>query len=640
MTTTMRCAGGPIAADEPDGARDPVVEAELDLEYELAGDLDLLCPGCGQDLTGADRYTTFRVCPTCGRHFSLPARERLALILDPESFVETNAVLVSSDPLMFQDDPREPSGDTEPSRPDETPEAVMGGVLTGVGTILGSPVVAIVLDLAASGGSIGAVAGEKITLGLEQARENRLPALLVCASGRGPGRSQDGLLALAQLVKIASATSNLRRSGVLMIAVVTDPTVGNVFTGFANQADLILAEVGAQVGGEQSIDYGGAPVAGIGNRTAEIALGHGMVDAVVDRTHLQSTLGTILGLLHRRGGAGSMPHVGPTTATLGSGQAAPVWEAAVLARHPDRPDARAYLDRIATEVVEVHGDRVSRDDPGVMCGLGRLSGQSVAIIAGLRGRASVAGVRKSDRMLRLAGHLELPVVIFIDSPGVAAIGHDEVDGIGAALGQTMHLLALLPVPIVTVILGEAGEVSGMAMGIGDRMLMLEHAVYNPIAADTVRVPDRPGSATRAVTARECLRLGLIDVIVPEPSPAAHADRDAAAHLIRTALGVALAEVRALGPRRLLDERARRMRYLGQTTPEGRAAARREVVDLQELQRNLTRSLSDWRERWEERTLFNQRRGRHAFHLPRPDLSGRISALRGHQAPGDSGADRE
>jgi len=615
----------------------PVVDTELDMELEIAGDLDLLCPGCGQDLSGADLFTRFRVCPGCGRHFSLPARERLALMLDAESFVETNAVLVSSDPLMFQDEPPNPSKTAAVS--DERPNAVSGGVLTGVGMIQGSPVVAIVLDLDVSGGSIGVVAGEKITLGLEQARENRLPALLVCASGRGPGRSQDGLLAVAQLVKIAGATSGLRRAGVPMIAVMTDPTVGNVFTGLANQADVLIAEVGAHVGGERAVEYGGAPVSAVGNQTAEAALDHGMVDAVIDRPHLRSILGDILGLLHRRGGAHQATPLPTATASAGGhGQSLSVWDAAAMARHSERPTARMYLAQITTDVVELHGDRVSADDPNVVCGFGRLAGQSVAIIAEQRNRLGLDGVRKADRLLRLAGHLELPVVIFIDSPGLVAPGHDKIDGLGAALGQTTHLLAMLPVPIVTVILGEAGGLSGMALCIGDRLLMQEHAVYAPASAEAVRVPDRPGSASRSVTARECLRLGLIDAIVPEPHPGAHADHAAAGDLLLIAMSSALAEARALGPRRMLDERARRMRYLGQTTPEGRAVARREVLDLQELQRNVARSLTDWRGRWDERSLFNQRRGKPAFHLPRPDLSGRISALRGNQSQAETRVD--
>lgn len=628
----------PIPASHPEEIPQSEGDVDLALELEFAGDLDLLCPGCGHDLSRGERFATFRVCPACGRHFSLPARERLALLLDPNSFIETNGILVSADPLLFQDAPPDAPGVS--LTPTGQPEAVTGGVLSGVGTIMGAPVVAIVLDLAALGGSIGVVAGEKITLGLEQAHENRLPTVIVCSSGRGPARSQDGLLALAQLPKIAAATSNLKRAGVPMIAILTDPTIGNVFTGLANQADILLAEVGAQVGSELPVEYGGAPVAGTGCQTAELALAQGMLDGIVDRPHLRQTLGTLLGLLHHRGAVRGASPSAPRGASPGSVPSTPVWEATVLARHAERPSARDYLDRIATDLVELRGDRVAADDPGIVCALGRLSGHSVAVIAEQRGRPTAAGFRKADRVLRLAGHLELPVVILIDSPGPAPAAREGGDGIGAALGQTMNLLALLPVPIVTAVLGEAGGVAAMALGIGDRMLMLEHAVYSPVAPEMVRVPERAGASTRAVTARECQRLGLIDVVVPEPAPAAHADVGAAATNLENALLQALSDVRSLGPRRLLDERSRRMRYLGQSTPEGRAATRREVLDLQDLQRNLARSFAEWRDRWEERSRFSHRRGRQPFHLPRPDLAGRIAAFRGHAAVDDPAPAKE
>ena len=255
----------------------------------------------------------------------------------------------------------------------------------------------------------------------------------------------------------------------------------------------------------------------------------------------------------------------------------------------------------------------------------------MAIVAQERGKSSAAGFRKVERLLRLAGHLELPVVILIDSTGAAPSDRRGRDGFANALGQTMQLLSLLPVPIVAAIVGEATGETAITLCIGDRLVMLEHAVFSPIAPEFVRVPERLGSTTRSVTARECLRLGLIDSVVPEPSPAAHADVAAAATCLEEALVQAMADARSLGPRRLIDERSRRMRHLGQTTPEGRAAAKREVIHLQELQRNLARSLGEWRERWEERSRRNQWRTRPQFHLPKPDLAGRIASIRSQTA---------
>ncbi len=615
----------PLASSEPSNATRALSPGSAwDFEGDLEGDLDLICPGCGQDLSASVEFATYRVCSACGRHFSLPARERLALLIDPDTFIEKNAVLVSADPLRFQDvDPAAGVGAEELS------DAVTGGVLTGIATIGGSPVVAIVLDLAALGGAIGVVAGEKITLGLEQAYEKRLPALVLCASGRSPFRSQDGVLALAQHAKFVSATSNLKRAGVPLIAVLTDPTVGGVFTGLASHADIVLAETGAHVGADTPAEVGGAPATGPTSQTAEHAVAHGLLDGVIARPDVRQVLGTLLGLFHKRGSLDARAGTEVQTEATPASGPAPVWDAVTLARHPDRPTASVFLDRVFTDVVELKGDRIEADDPGIRCALGRLAGASVAIVAQERGKSSAAGFRKVDRVLRLAGHLELPVVLLIDSTGATPPGVRGAYGLASALSQTMQLLALLPAPIVAAIIGEATGETAMALCVGDRLVMMEHAVFSPVAPEFVRVPERLGSTTRSVTARECLRLGLIDSVVPEPSPAAHADLATAGKCLEEALVQAMADTRSLGPRRLIDERSRRMRHLGQTTPEGRAAAKREVIYLQELQRNVARSLTEWRERWEERSRRNQWRGRPQFHLPRPDLAGRIASMRGH-----------
>lgn len=610
-------------------------DAAWDLDRELDADLDLICPGCGQDLSVSEGFATYRVCSACGRHFPLPARERLALLIDEDTFNETSSVLVSADPLRFQEEDLSASATV-----DEPAEAVTGGVLTGVGTIAGSPVVAIVLDLAVLGGGIGVVAGEKITLGLEQAHEQRLPALVICASGRSVLRAQDGVLALAQHAKIASATSHLKRVGVPLIAVLTDPTVGGVFTGLASHADIILAETGAHVGADAPAELGGMPATGATGQTAEDALARGLLDGVIARPDLRQTLGSLLGLFHQRGSLHARAGTEVRVAATPASGSAPVWDAVTLARHPERPTAPIFLDRIFTDVVELKGDRIEADVPDMRCALGRLGGATVAIVAQERSRSSAAGYRKTERVLRLAGHLELPVVLLIDSTGAASPGARDGDGLPDALSQTMQLLTLLPVPIVAAILGEATGESAMALCVGDRLLMLEHAVFSPVAPEFVRVPERLGSTTRSVTARECLRLGLIDAIVPEPSPAAHADVATTVRCLEDALVQAMADARSVGPRRLIDERSRRMRHLGQTTPEGRAAAKREVIHLQELQRNLSRSLTEWRERWEERSRRNQWRGRPQFHLPKPDLAGRIASIRGHTASENPSAKSE
>ena len=585
-------------------------------------DEPLACPSCGVELTGTAAFETYRVCPNCHRHFPIPARERLRLLVDEASFRETNAALVSLDPLVFRDLL------PVPDRLVEAAERYGGGpsggvseaVLTGTGTIGGREATLVVLDHAFLGASIGPVAGEKILLAMDAAASRRVPLIALCSAGGA--RTQEGLLGLIQAPKIAAAAARLHRAGVPFVSVLAHPATGAVWAALANQADIILAEPGARIG-PASRQINDAP------DTAEMLLARGMLDGIVDRTSLRETLAMLLGLLADRGeyrpATGDAPSAVPVRFLTGEPLAArrvAGWQEAGLARHAERPGSRDYLARLVTEWIELHGDRAGEDDSAIVTGMGRIAGIPAAIIAGERGRPAGAGAfRKVERILRLAGHLEMPVVTLVDTPGLDTGPDCDAAQTAAAVAGVIGLTALLPVPMVSVVIGEAAGAAGVALGIGDRILMQEHAVYTVGGAEgTDRRAAEPLAASRTLTASECRRLGFADGVIPEPSPAAHADPEAAARALGAAIATALAELAGVGPRRLLDDRAAKLRTLGQTTPEGREAARREVRELQELQRTLARSLGDLRERLEERGLPKH------LHLPQwPDA---VDAVRG------------
>jgi enoyl-CoA hydratase/carnithine racemase len=241
--------------------------------------------------------------------------------------------------------------------------------------------------------------------------------------------------------------------------------------------------------------------------------------------------------------------------------------------------------------------------------------------------------------MRLAGHLELPLLTFIDTPGAQTGIEAEANGIGLAIAQSLAMISMLPVPVICAIIGEGGGAGALALAAGDRILIQENAVYSVAGPETAGTPLHLASAQRTspvtslkLTARECLRLGVVNSIVPEPAGGAHADPDFAAAQLRIAVVQALADLAGVGPRRLLEDRAWKIRYMGQTTPEGREAARLELKELQELQRTLSKSLGelreDLRDRWEKRTITLPNLTRR--HLHRPDfaeLAGRLNALR-------------
>lgn len=566
------------------------------------------CPSCGSILSGAETYEVFRVCPNCRRHFWLTGRERLELLVDRGGFAETNAALASLDPLVFRDPLPLPDRLAEERERGGIGEAV----ITGVGRIGGQSVVLAVLDFAFLGGSLGIVGGEKVTLAMELAATRRLPLIAICSGGST--RAQEGILSLVQLAKTASAAARLHRSGIPFISVLTHPTTGGVYAGLANQADIVFAEPGAQIGLSDVREPANAAT-GSGTNSAEFLLDHGLIDGVVDRTRLRAVIAALLDLFANRGASGApAPLPSPAPSSLRA------LDEVALARHGDRPSARDYVERILPEFVELHGDRVGDDDPAAICGLGRLNGLSVAVIAQERGRGedrerrrggrmAAAGYRKAVRLMRLAGHLEMPLVVFVDTPGAMSGVEAESGGIGVALAQALGLMSILPVPIVTAIVGEAGSAGALALGIGDRILMQEHAVYSVFGRESAlsREADRAveTAASLQVTARDCLRLGIVDRIVPEPLPGAHADPDRAAAMLGAAIVQALGELSGAAPRRLLDDRARKVRQYGQATAEGQEEARRELREWQELQRTISRSLGDLRERLEGRQLTRQ-----------------------------------
>ncbi|HEX8940816.1 MAG TPA: acetyl-CoA carboxylase, carboxyltransferase subunit beta [Candidatus Limnocylindrales bacterium] len=253
-------------------------------------DLWTKCPSCQEMLFNKQLDKALRVCPSCGHHFRLPARRRLELLLDPGSFRERDAGLRSVDALGFVDS--KPYPDRLAAARLATGER--DAAIWGTGVIEGRPVAICVMDFGFIGGSMGAVVGEKVTRAAEAALAERLPLIVVSASGGA--RMQEGTYSLMQLAKTMAALERLRASHVPYVSVMTDPTTGGVFASFAAVGDVNLAEPNALIG------FAGARVSGgtiaeelpPGFQRAEFLLQHGFVDRVVPRPRLREELTRIL----------------------------------------------------------------------------------------------------------------------------------------------------------------------------------------------------------------------------------------------------------------------------------------------------------------------------------------------------------
>lgn len=225
-----------------------------------------------------------------------------------------------------------------------------------------------------------------------------------------------------------------------------------------------------------------------------------------------------------------------------------------VARHPRRPYTLDYVERVFTDWMELHGDRAFRDDAAIVGGWARLGGQTLMVIGHQKGRdmkenlhrnfgmPHPEGYRKALRLMRMAEKFRRPVVTFIDTPGAYPGLGAEKRGQAEAIAMNLREMARLRVPLLSVVIGEGGSGGALALGVTDRILMLEHAVYSVIspegcAAILWRSAEHRGKAARALklTSRDLHRLGVCDEVVPEPAGGAHADWDATARSLQEAL---------------------------------------------------------------------------------------------------------
>jgi acetyl-CoA carboxylase carboxyl transferase subunit alpha len=257
------------------------------------------------------------------------------------------------------------------------------------------------------------------------------------------------------------------------------------------------------------------------------------------------------------------------------------YQRVLVARDPRRPFALDYFNTLFTDFVELHGDRLYREDPAIVGGLARLAGRSVVVIGQQRGRdikenlkrnfgmAHPEGYRKAMRLMFLGERFHLPVVTLIDTPGAhPGLGAEE-RGQAEAIARNIEVMAALRTPLIAVVIGEGGSGGALALGVGDRVLMLENATYSVItpegcAAILWRDAGQKERAAEALklTAPDLMALGLVDEVVPEPIGGAHADPAATAETLGLALERHLAELAGMPTDELLRRRAEKYLRMG------------------------------------------------------------------------------
>lgn len=263
------------------------------------------------------------------------------------------------------------------------------------------------------------------------------------------------------------------------------------------------------------------------------------------------------------------------------------WDHVQVSRHENRPYTLDYIERIFTSFREIHGDRRYADDRAIVGGMALLLGEPVLIIGQQKGRNTrerlyrnygmprPEGYRKALRLMRLAEKFRRPILCFVDTPGAyPGIGAEE-RGQAQAIAENLLVMAQIRVPIIVTVLGEGGSGGALAIGVGNQVLMLEHAIYSVISPESCSAilwkdQDHAREAADALklTSDHLHRFGVVDEIVPEPLGGAHKDWDTAAELLKESLLRNLAELNRLSPDQLVQQRYDRFRRIGSVLEAG------------------------------------------------------------------------
>jgi len=257
------------------------------------------------------------------------------------------------------------------------------------------------------------------------------------------------------------------------------------------------------------------------------------------------------------------------------------WQKTLVARHPLRPYTLDFIGMLIEDWGEIAGDRKFADDPAIVAGFGRFRGMNVCVVGHQKGRNTKEkifrnfgqprpeGFRKALRVMKLAEKFKLPILSFIDTQGAyPGLGAEE-RGQAEAIAVNLREMAALTSPVIVTVIGEGGSGGALALGVGDRVLMLEHAVYSVISPEgcaailwksSAAAPD--AAAAMKITAADLKKFGIIDEIVPEPSGGAHSDPAAAAEMLAPVLERSLRDVLKLKPAQLAEERYKKFRKMG------------------------------------------------------------------------------
>ncbi len=539
------------------------------------------CESCGKLVYYKDYKENKYICPSCGRAFIMNPKQRFDLLFDDNSWERLTPPTVSDDPLHFTD--RISYQDRLDDARTET--GCYDAITTADGNIGGIPSTICVLNGLFMMGSMGRAAGDAIVAAMEHAIAERRPFIMVTSSGGA--RMQENILSLMQMARTTVAVNKLHANGIPYIVLLTDPTFGGVTASFAMLGDIHIAEKGARIGfaGRRVIEQNIREKLPSNFQTADYLYEHGMVDMVVARGDLHDALARILAVLTKQErtpkqiNVSTPPHdASKKIRGMGENEA---YDKVLLARNENRPHFLDYINGIVDDWTYLAGDRTFAEDAAMGSGIGFWRGIPSVIIGQEQGRTietrqkhrfgmvNPDGYRKAQRMMRLAEKFNLPLISLFDTAGAFAGREGEERGQSQAVAASIATGLSVRTPYVAVNVGQGGSGGAIAIGTGDRVLMMENAIYSVIAPESCASIlwkenkfKATASAAMKLTARDMANLNVIDEVIPEPAGGAHTDWQTTMELLANAVANQITDLQKIPTSELSARRADK--YLAMT----------------------------------------------------------------------------
>ena len=531
------------------------------------------CEACGRLVYYKDYKANHYICPRCGRAFIMTPKQRFDLLFDNNEWTKIKLPTVSDDPLNFVD--RIAYKDRLAEARSET--GYKDAITTADGVIGGIPATICVLNGDFMLGSMGRAAGDGIVSSMEHAIDLKQPFIMVTCSGGA--RMQENILSLMQMARTTVAVNKLHANGIPYIVLLTDPTFGGVTASFAMLGDIHIAEKGARIGfaGRRVIEQNIREKLPSNFQTADYLYEHGMVDLVVPRNELKDKLEKILAVLTKRKKEPKSINVSTPVSDskkvrgMGENEA---YDKVLLARNENRPHFLDYVNGIVDDWTYLAGDRVYGEDPAMCGGIGFWRGIPAVIIGQEKGRTietrqfhrfgmpNPEGYRKAQRLMRLAEKFKLPLISLFDTAGAFAGSAAEERGQSQAIAATIATGLDIKTPYVAVNVGEGGSGGAIAVGTGDRVLMLENAIYSVIAPEScasILWKDNKYKAVAAsamkLTAKDMANFNIVDQIIDEPAGGAHTDWQTTMELLASAVANQIEDLQKLPAEEMAQHRA-------------------------------------------------------------------------------------